>query len=244
MLLDPSGRELKKIKEGAGADPVLDFTAPADGAYLLKLYDEVYGGGNDYFYRLTASAAPFVDFVFPPSGAAGLDESIHALRPQSAGRQAVPMGSPCRGVPLEKLPVNITLPADEAARSRLALSGFAPLARAWQDCIEYRLTTPAGPANPVSIYFAKAPAVVVEAEPNNCSGAGAKDRRALRAGGPVLSRARHGLGRVRRQEGPNACGSRPFRNQLGLASDPFLAIYRVKKNDKGAGAAHRNRPGR
>src|SRR5262249_40131931 len=71
VLLDPNGREIKRAKGGAGADPVLDFTVPADGRYLLKLYDEVYGGGNDYFYRLTASAAPFVAFVFPPSGVAG-----------------------------------------------------------------------------------------------------------------------------------------------------------------------------
>src|SRR5439155_859292 len=61
VLLDPSGRELKKIKEGVGADPVLDFTAPADGKYLLKLYDEIYGGGSDYFYRLTASKAQFIE---------------------------------------------------------------------------------------------------------------------------------------------------------------------------------------
>jgi len=71
VLLNPAGRELKKVKEGAGADPVLDFTAPEAGAYLLKLYDEIYGGGSDYFYRLTVSAAPFVDFVFPPSAPAG-----------------------------------------------------------------------------------------------------------------------------------------------------------------------------
>jgi hypothetical protein len=81
VILDSAGRELKRTKQGAGADPVLEFTAPTDGAYLLKLYDEVYGGGNDYFYRLTASAGPFVDFVFPPSG---IDESVHAVRPQFA----------------------------------------------------------------------------------------------------------------------------------------------------------------
>ncbi len=49
VLLGSSGRELKKVKEGAGSDPVLDFTAPADGKYLLKLYDEIYGGRRRLF---------------------------------------------------------------------------------------------------------------------------------------------------------------------------------------------------
>ena len=30
-----------------------------------------------------------------------------------------------------------------------------------------RLSTPTGPANPVSVYYAKAPAVALEQEPNN-----------------------------------------------------------------------------
>ena len=38
---------------------------------LVKLHDAVYGGGDNYFYRLTVSASPLVDFIFPPSGPAG-----------------------------------------------------------------------------------------------------------------------------------------------------------------------------
>jgi len=232
VLLDPAGRELKKIKEGVGADPVLDFSAPADGAYLLKIYDEVYGGGNDYFYRLTASAAPFVDFVFPPCGAPGSTNQYTLYGRNLPG--GVPAdGLTIRGMPLEKLPVNISLPADEAARSRLVLGGFAPLARAWQDCIEYRLTTAAGSANPVSVYFAKTPAIVVETEPNNEASRAQKIAVPCELVGQFYPERDMDWVEFDAKKG-QTLWIEAISNQLGLASDPFVAIYRVKKNEKGA----------
>ncbi|HEX5105554.1 MAG TPA: hypothetical protein VFV87_17165, partial [Pirellulaceae bacterium] len=60
VLLGSNGRELERVRDSIGTDPVLDFTAPAEGAYLLKLQDAVYGGGGDYVYHLTVSASPFV----------------------------------------------------------------------------------------------------------------------------------------------------------------------------------------
>ena len=115
-LLDKSGRELKKVKQGAGPDPVLDFTAPADGAYTIKLYDEIYGGGNDYFYRLTASAAPFVDFVFPASAPAGTTAQFTLYGRNLPGGKPAD-GLTAGGLPLEKLPVNVSLPAEETAKT-------------------------------------------------------------------------------------------------------------------------------
>src|SRR5262249_39021142 len=56
IVVNESGRELARARDGVGTDPVLDFTAPADGKFLVKLHDAVYGGGDNYFYRLTVSA--------------------------------------------------------------------------------------------------------------------------------------------------------------------------------------------
>src|SRR5262245_29985812 len=229
VLLDPAGRELKKVKEGVGADPVLDFTAPADGKYLLKLYDEIYGGGNDYFYRLTASAAPFVDFVFPPSGPAGSTNQYTLYGRNLPGGKPVE-GLTSRGAPLERLPVNISLPTDDNTRTRLALSGFAPLTRAWQDGIEFRLPTAAGPANPVSVYYAKASAVVIEQEPNNV----AKDAQRIavpcEVAGQFYPERDMDWYEFDAKKG-QTLWIEAISNQLGLPSDPFLAIYRVKKDD-------------
>ena len=35
-----------------GRDPLIDFEAPADGDYVVGLYDFIYAGGGDYYYRL------------------------------------------------------------------------------------------------------------------------------------------------------------------------------------------------
>jgi hypothetical protein len=231
VVLDSSGRELKRSKQGAGADPVLEFTAPADGAFLLKLYDEVYGGGNDYFYRLTASAGPFVDFVFPPSGPAGSTNQYTLYGRNLPGSQPAE-GLSLGGAPLEKLPVNIGLPGDGPALAKLELSGSSPLARAWQDGIEYRLPTPQGPANPVSIYFAKTATVVVEQEPNN------EARKAQKIAVPCEYVGQFYPERDMDWIEFDAKKGQTYwieviSNQLGLASDPYLAIYRVKKSEKG-----------
>jgi hypothetical protein len=231
VVLDANGHELKRVKEGAGADPVLDFTAPADGVYQLKLYDEVYGGGNDYFYRLTASSAPYVDFVFPPSGPAGSTTEYTLYGRNLSGGQPAE-GLTINGVPLEKLTVKIPLPADEAATAKLVLSGSSPLARAWQDGIEYRLPTPSGPANPVSVYFARSPNMVVEQEPNNAAKSAQKIAVPCEFVGQFYPERDMDWVQFDAKKGQTYWID-VISNQLGLASDPFLAIYRVTKNDKG-----------
>src|SRR5436190_10628502 len=61
ILMSPSGKELVRAKDTVGADPVIDFTAPAEGFYVLKVFDNVYGGGPDYFYRLSVTPSAYVD---------------------------------------------------------------------------------------------------------------------------------------------------------------------------------------
>lgn len=231
VLLDPSGREIKKVKEGAGADPVLDFTAPEAGNYTLKLYDEIYGGGNDFFYRLSVSAAPFVDFVFPPSAPAGATTQFTLFGRNLPGGKPVP-GLMCRGAQLEMLPVNITLPNDDTLQSKLQLSTFAPLTRAWQDAIEYRLQTPAGPANPVAIGFAKAPVVVAEVEPNGSAAQAQKIAIPCEFVGQFYPERDMDWLEFDATKG-QTLWIEAISHQLGNPSDPFFAIYRVTKNDKG-----------
>ncbi len=231
VLLDPAGREIKKVKEGASSDPVLDFTAPEAGNYVVKLYDEIYGGGNDFFYRLTVSAAPFVDFVFPPSATAGSTTQFTLYGRNLPGGKLVP-GLFCRGAQLEMLPVNIALPADDAAQTKLQLSTFAPLIRAWQDAIEYRLSTPAGPANPVAIGYAKAPVVVAEVEPNGSAAQAQKIAVPCEFVGQFYPERDMDWLEFDATKG-QTLWIEAISHQLGNPSDPFFAIYRVTKNDKG-----------
>src|SRR5262249_50820055 len=148
--------------------------------------------------------------------------------------RGLPGGKPvpglfCRGTALEMLPVNISLPTDEAGTSRLQLSGYAPLARAWQDAVEFRLPTPNGAANPIAIYVAKTPAVVVESEPNNTAAQPQKIAVPCEVGGQFYAERDTDWYEFDAAKG-QTLWIEAISNQLGLPSDPFFVLYRVTKN--------------
>src|SRR5262249_15588203 len=65
MVYDDQGKELGYSGDSAGKDPFLDFTAPADGKYVVKVWDFIYGGSSDHFYRLHIGSLPHLDAVIP-----------------------------------------------------------------------------------------------------------------------------------------------------------------------------------
>ena len=67
VLYDAAGLELERGRRNG----LLDFTARADGDYVLKVSDAIYRGGGEYFYRLTAGTGPHLDFIYPPAGVPG-----------------------------------------------------------------------------------------------------------------------------------------------------------------------------
>ena len=203
------------------------------GAYLLKLNDAVYGGGDDYFYRLTVSAAPFVDFVFPPSGPAGSNNQYTLY-----GRN-LPGGQPADGLTMrrrsaaERLQVNIPLPADDAAQSRLAVERLRRSRRAWQDGIEFRLPTPSGPANPVSdLSSPRRRRSSPEQEPNNDGGAAQKIAVPCEFAGQFYPQRDVDWVAVRRQEGPDVL-DRSDLQPARPGQRPGLRAVASTKNDKG-----------
>jgi len=128
-LTDAQGLELERSRDEIGRDPLLDFTAPADGDYLVGVHDFLYNGGAEYSYLLTASTRPWIDAVFPPAGQEGqvIDATL-------LGRN-LPGGSPGEGLvldgkPLETVSVRIPVKAAEGAKpdasapARAMLPGF------------------------------------------------------------------------------------------------------------------------
>lgn len=71
MLLDATGEQLADSRNARGGEPVIDFTAPADGSYLVQVHDSTYRGGEPFFYRLSFSTPPHLDVVFPHVGTYG-----------------------------------------------------------------------------------------------------------------------------------------------------------------------------
>lgn len=228
-LHDASGRQLQRSHDVNRRDPFIDFTAPADGEYFLKVYDFVYGGGPEYFYRLTIGAQPHIDFIMPPAGLPGT-KRIYTVYGRNLPGGAPAAGESILGRPLERLAVEIELPADKATE-RQAASLFAKPADAELDGMEYRLKTAAGTSNPYFIGYASAP-IVMELEPNDDP-----------AKAQTVSLPCEFVG----QFGPygdqdwlqfEAKAGQVYwvevaSQRLGLPTDPAVLLQRVTKNDKG-----------
>lgn len=129
ILTDIQGKQLATSHNEIGRDPMIDFTAPTNGDYLVGVHDFLYNGGAEYGYLLTASTRPWIDAVFPPAGQEG-----QVLEATLLGRN-LPGGSPGEGLtidgqPLETVSVRLPVKAAEAARpdsatpARAMLPGF------------------------------------------------------------------------------------------------------------------------
>lgn len=160
-LYDAAGRRLTMARNNVQRDPLLDITLPADGDYLLKVYDFVYGGGEEYGYRLTLTAGPHIDFVMPPAGVPGTTGQFTLYGRNLPGGQPADVLS--QGKPLQKLAVSIPVPNDPSQLdAQIFLDSFSTSV----DGFSYAFSGPTGVSNPVLISFASAP-VTLEQEPNN-----------------------------------------------------------------------------
>ncbi|MBI1901904.1 MAG: pre-peptidase C-terminal domain-containing protein [Planctomycetia bacterium] len=226
VLLDSTGRQLESNRNCVGLDPVIDFTAPVDGAYVVKLYDFVYGGGGDYFYRLCVSTRPHVDYVLPPAGVPGTKGAFTLYGRNLPGGQ--PAGVKLDGKELQKLAVQIDVPAaTDVVPPGISIGSK----EAWIDGFEYRLQGPTGASNAVLIGFATAPAVV-ETEPNNAPGAAQKIAVPGEVAGQFQSYRDVDYFDFEAKTGQQfvveLCSQR-----LGSPADPYFLLQRVTKNEKG-----------
>jgi hypothetical protein len=143
---------------------LLDFTAAADGEYLVETHDFLYRGGEEYFYRLTISPGPHIDFIFPPAGLPGTKGKYWLYgRNLPGGTRA--QGVTIEGKSIEQLSVEIELPDYPVARTNWPSSALRQPAAAILDGIDYRLRAPGSGrmervSNPVILSFAKAPIIV------------------------------------------------------------------------------------
>lgn len=71
-LQDPQGREVAYADDFRfNPDPVLFYTVPADGEYVLSIRDSIYRGREDFVYRIRIGELPFITGVFPLGTQAG-----------------------------------------------------------------------------------------------------------------------------------------------------------------------------
>ncbi len=171
-VFDASGHQLASSRDLRRNEPLVDFTVPADGTYRVLVHDSTYRGGDSFFYQLSLSTQPHIDFVLPPVGLPGTTGAFTLFGrnlPGAASAVGVASGVTLEGASLEQLQVEIPLPTDASAFKPPVLNAFVRPADLGRAGFQYRLETPAGPSNPAFIAMAEAP-VVPEVEPNDARG--------------------------------------------------------------------------
>lgn len=106
-LTDSQGRVMIATNDFDGqADPLLAFTPPADGRYVVRLSDLMLAGSDEHFYRLSVGTFPYVTGVFPLGVAAQQDSKVELvgynlpancqvkLAAAAPGEQVVPLDIP------------------------------------------------------------------------------------------------------------------------------------------------------
>lgn len=232
VLYDAAGRELERSRNKNRRDPMLDFTVPADGEYVISLYDHVYGyytSPGECFYRLTISNTPYVDFVFPPAGVPGSQGAFTLFGRNLPGGQPAP-GMFLNGKQLETLSVNIPLPAEKALE--LDRSLLVESSESFVDGLTYRVDSPHGASNPVMISMAGAP-VIAEQEPNNDPAKATKLTLPCEYVGQFYPRGDRDWVTFDAKQG-DVLGMEVFSQRLGLPTDPSLVVQQVTRDAAGA----------
>ena len=165
QLYDPKGKELAYSGDYYGRDPFIDFTAAEDGDYTVKIWDFVYGGGSDFFYRLHIGSLPHIDAVVPAAIKPGAKNTVTIYGRNLPGGKPAP-GLEIEGRPLETITREIDAPADPALVLGLNTGQAIRPNQSSLDGIAYRLATPEGSSNPIFLAFTNHP-ILVEKEPNN-----------------------------------------------------------------------------
>lgn len=86
FLYSAEGQQLASNSDYLGRDPLLDFTAPAAGEYVIEVRDLRYANGA--VYRLLIHDRPQVENVFPRAVQAGKTEQLTAFGRNLPGGQA------------------------------------------------------------------------------------------------------------------------------------------------------------
>ena len=164
VLGDARGRVLARSRPyHLRTDPLLDFVAPASGAYWIGLHDATYAGGLPY--RLVISTRPSIENVFPPALEPGKSATLTVL-----GRN-LPRGKPDPAFKLldrelDTLAVSVTAPKDALPWRRFPFHVHPSAPAALMDAWQFWPRGLEDALGPVTLVRAAAP-VSVEKEPND-----------------------------------------------------------------------------
>ncbi len=106
-VYDSAGKRLAVNRGYAGIDPLIDFPAPANGTYIVKIFDLSYLGTANHFYRLDIDTKPRVEFAFPCVVERGKSTNVKLF-----GRNLVGTRRPENALDFDSVEVEMTPPRD------------------------------------------------------------------------------------------------------------------------------------
>ncbi len=158
-VLQENGNVLAESQPADNGEVVADVRLPGDGTFYIKVHDAVFAQGPGYVYRLLVTAAPLIDFVFPPAGLPGTNTNFTLYGRNLPGGQGSPYT--INGTQLQQLQVSIGIPGDVA--SRMPISRLIEPHQAGLDCIEYIIPGSPPGTQGILITAGTAPAVLESA---------------------------------------------------------------------------------
>ena len=226
-VYDAKGRELVNNRDGYAKEAFIDFQVPAAGDYHVRIADALYRGNPNFVYRLTIGPLPHIDYMFPPAGPAGSNNQYTVYGRNLPGGQPTELA--VDGQRLDKLAVNVALPADPASHS--VMNGRVDPEQAFLDAVEYRVPGQPMPSNTACIGIATA-AVVLEADANDTPDQAQALTPPCEVAGQFYPQRDYDWYSFDAQKG-DTYTIEVISHRLGLPTDPLLVIQQVIENDKG-----------
>jgi hypothetical protein len=229
-LYSPAGALLALGRGYHRGEALGDAVLPEDGAYLVRVCSFTYTqGGQDYFYRLSISTAPWIDAVFPPVVEPGKKTAVTVYGRNLPAGKADP-NAVVDGRVLEKAVVMVDVPADPAALQRLRFSGRVEPFAASMDGFELRLHNEAGASNPFLLTFAHAP-VILDQGDNDTAEKAQEVPVPCEIAGRIEKRGDQDWYAFEAKKG-DVLSIELFGERLGAPVDMQLAVYRTDKEQK------------
>jgi len=169
VLYDAAGKQIARVRDTEAYDPVMPLSIPADGEYTLEIYDFLYRGGDDYFYRLSFNTAPYVESIFPPAAVPGTRGKFTVYGYHLPGGEPAAENADASSAavlaPLQKATVQLDIPNQDDTN---APRSFVAAASAMVDSYPLSLHSLLGNTNTVMFGRSRFP-VQTEEEPNNAA---------------------------------------------------------------------------
>jgi hypothetical protein len=163
VAYNPGGIEIGRSRIDKRRDALLDLTASEGGFLTIEVRDLRYKGSGEFFYRLSISAGPHVDTIFPPVALPGSEQEFLILGRNLPGGQPAPEYS-FNGMVPEKIVRKIRVPEFSGHGGSISEARDFGVER-FPEVLQKDLGSSDG-----SYLWVASSQVLTETEPNNSSG--------------------------------------------------------------------------